>query len=80
MKFKSLLFFFLPIFLSSNLFGFTQCEKERIENENYYYEGCINYEGSPEGEGFLKIQSDTQIQEYIGIFQNVEILEILCSI
>lgn len=68
--FRPTVSFFFSIFICFCLFGHTQCKKEIIENENYYYEGCINYEGSPEGEGFLKVQSDTQIQEYTGTFQN----------
>ena len=44
-----LLFPFL-IFSQSN----SDCKKEIIERDNYYYNGCLNYEGEPEGIGFLR--------------------------
>ena len=52
MKNKILIFSFLICVI-----GNTQCEKEILEKENYYYVGCLDYEGNPDGEGDLNPQS-----------------------
>tara|TARA_B100000900_G_scaffold385967_1_gene376018 strand:+ start:1449 stop:2351 length:903 start_codon:yes stop_codon:yes gene_type:complete len=61
---------FLLFVLSSYSFCYTQCEKEIIEKEDYYYNGCTDYEGSPDGNGYLKLIIKDQIQEFDGVFSN----------
>ena len=48
--------------------GIAECEKEILEKENYYYVGCLDYEGKPHGEGELKIEVDGQVKIYSGEF------------
>jgi hypothetical protein len=62
-----LLFPFL-IFSQSN----SDCKKEIIERDNYYYNGCLNYEGEPEGIGYEKKSTESQIQIFSGYFKNGE--------
>ncbi|MEK9620546.1 MAG: retropepsin-like aspartic protease [Flavobacteriales bacterium] len=54
--------------------GHTQCETEIIEKEGYYYKGCTNYEGLPNGSGYLKLDFDGQTQEFKGTFKNSKFL------
>lgn len=49
---------------------YSQCKKETIERENYYYEGCINYEEQPNGEGIEILTIDDQTQKFTGTFKN----------
>ena len=48
----------------------SQCEKKTIEKEDYLYEGCINYEGKPDGDGFEYRKIEGQVQEKTGVFKN----------
>ena len=48
----------------------SQCEIKTIENEDYYYKGCINFEGKPDGDGNLKRQNEDQLQVFDGTFKN----------
>lgn len=52
------------------MIGNSQCEKEILEKENYYYVGCLNYEGNPEGDGDLKTEIEGQFQIYSGEFKS----------
>ena len=54
------------------IIGNSQCNNEVLEKENYYYVGCLNYEGQPDGEGNLKIDIEGQAQTYSGKFKNGE--------
>ena len=57
-----LLFPFL-IFSQSN----SDCKKEIIERDNYYYNGCLNYEGEPEGIGYEKNLQKVKYRFFLGI-------------
>jgi hypothetical protein len=46
------------------------CENEVIEREGYYYSGCTNYEGEPDGKGYLKTIINDQSQDFQGLFKN----------
>jgi|TARA_B100001564_G_scaffold146212_1_gene122761 predicted aspartyl protease len=46
------------------------CENEVIEQEGYYFSGCTNYEGQPDGKGYLKKIINDQKQEFQGLFKN----------
>ena len=48
----------------------SQCEIKTIENEYYYYKGCINFEGKPDGIGNRKVQLKNQSQVFDGNFKN----------
>ena len=65
MKNKILIFSFLICVI-----GNAQCEKEILEKENYYYVGCLDYEGNPDGEGDLKTEIEGQVQIYSGKFKS----------
>jgi hypothetical protein len=54
------------IFCQSN----NNCEEEIVEKDNYFYEGCLNYEGEPDGKGYEKISLSSQIQIKSGYFKN----------
>ncbi|MDB9847346.1 aspartyl protease family protein [Flavobacteriaceae bacterium] len=68
MKKQLLIILLFPFFVFSQ--SNVDCEKEIIEQDNYYYEGCLNYEGEPEGQGYEKINSSTQTQIKSGYFKN----------
>jgi len=65
MKNKILIFSFLICVI-----GNAQCEKEILEKENYYYVGCLDYEGNSDGEGDLKTEIEGQVQIYSGKFKS----------
>lgn len=50
--------------------SYSQCKVETIKQKDFYYEGCLNFEGKPHGEGLLKIQRDGDSQNFSGNFIN----------
>jgi hypothetical protein len=50
--------------------SYSQCKVEIIQKKDFYYEGCLNFEGKPHGEGILKIQKDGDTQNFSGNFIN----------
>lgn len=55
-------------FISINIHS--QCKKEIIKNSDFYYEGCINFEGKPDGEGLKKIELKGDVIIYNGNFKS----------
>ncbi len=55
-------------FISINIHS--QCKKEIIKNSDFYYEGCINFEGKPDGEGLKKIELKGDVITYNGNFKS----------
>ena len=55
-------------FISINIHS--QCKKEIIKNSDFYYEGCINFEGKPDGEGLKKIELKGDVITYKGNFKS----------
>ena len=61
---------FLLLILLTNFIVYSQCKIEIIQKDNYYYEGCLNYEGEPNGNGIQKVTFDDQTQLFEGKFLN----------
>lgn len=50
---------------------FSQCKKETIKNSDFFYEGCLNFEGKPEGEGLKRLEiKGGDFATYIGQFKS----------
>lgn len=63
--------FSLILIISSSFVSFSQCKKEILKGKDFLYEGCLNYEGQPDGEGVKKVDfKGGDIALFMGNFKN----------
>ena len=59
----------LLILFFISFFSYSQCKIEKIQKDNYSYEGCLNYEAIPNGKGKkILVTKSGQKQTFIGVF------------
>jgi hypothetical protein len=62
--------FYIILIAIISIKTYSQCKKEIIKNSDFYYEGCLNFEGKPDGEGVKKVELKGDVITYIGDFKS----------
>lgn len=62
--------FYIILIAITSINSYSQCKKEIIKNPDFYYEGCLNFEGKPDGEGLKKVELKGDVITYFGNFKS----------